>query len=464
MKKGKLTALFLVVAIVAGLFAACSPNSSPTDSQGGSAPNPSDSQGGSAPNPGDPSAPPAYDPDDTTPASLTFCTWWGGGVFKTLKAVIDEFVADNPHITVDPLLWPYGQDYEQKLIVATAADQQPDLITLTESNFPKFWFGGILEPLDFYLDAIDYDTGRWLPGVKELHTLDGQIVAMPLYRAQRVTWYNADLFREAGLPDLPQQPTWDDIEHAARTISEMGTNAAGKQVYGVRIHQDYWSCLGVYLNDLGLPLEGDANSAKFYTPERVAAGKRLFDMMINYGPATGLTFEPMLTGVLGMDIGQPSGFVNEAGREVRFETRMVNFPVGDASQGQFVAVHCNSLSMGNQSKYKPAATKLLAALTSPEAEEKMKSYVLTPSSGAVYDELLAPKDTFPFNSFQVLDPKPGARFNVWPAFDWVSRASASFEAVINGDMSVEDYFLEGQENIDSYLANPGRNPLAGDED
>ena len=472
----KLLAVILVIAVFAGLIASCNggtetpsntPGESGSPSQSDSASpsqsaSPSNSGGGNSDVivGGDTDVADLLE-DDGSPKSITMCTWWGGETYKTLKSVIDKFTEDNPHITVDMLLWPFGGDYEQKLVVAYSSGEAPDIIKLDAYQyFAKFWYGGVLEQLSDYLDAMNYDTSRWLPGVEELHTYDGKIVAMPLHREQIVTWYNADLFKEAGIPNLPDQPTWDDIEEAAKAVMTLGTNDWGDRIFGVRIHKTYTNCLDIYLNDMGLPITGDANSANFNTPERVAAAQRLFDLQINYGPASGLTFEPMLTGVLGIDIGQPTGFINEAGRTVNFETRIVNFPVVDASKGQIVAVSCNSVGLCTQSSVKAAAVKLMSAFTSPESEEMLKAYVLTPSSGKVYDEFKTVKDVFPFDAYSIIDPKPGARFSMAAKFDWMSRASAPFEAVANGDMTVLEYFEEGQNNIDDWLNHPDRDVLA----
>ena len=83
-----------------------------------------------------------------------------------------------------------------------------------------------------WLTAVDdfpasYDYNDLFPSVKSALSVDGHLYAVPFYAESSFTYYRKDLFDQAGLK-MPEQPTYDDVEKFAKTLTDKS-----KQQYGI---------------------------------------------------------------------------------------------------------------------------------------------------------------------------------------------------------------------------------------
>lgn len=154
-----------------------------------------------------------------------------GKIFRPIhQQIIEEFNKIHPDIEVT-LEAPYP-DYEE---VA-----QRTLVGVTQGNAPTISYQGINQIRQFVdaghaYDLSDFKTAdpRWkeadgyYPSMMELGVFDGTQYAVPFAISTPIMYYNADLFREAGLdPDNPPR-TWPEVIAAAKRIQAASDDATG---------------------------------------------------------------------------------------------------------------------------------------------------------------------------------------------------------------------------------------------
>ncbi len=158
---------------------------------------------------------------------IRFWQFWDTGVIEPL---VREFENRNPGITVEieQLTWQSGLE---KIQAAIASGTQPDLCELGSTWVPRFSYEGVLEDLtDVYTAIADsflmWDSAKWR----------SRVYALPWVQGSRVLFYNADLYKRAGLdPDHPPE-TWEDLLVAAREIDGLSDDISG---FGLNLGERY---------------------------------------------------------------------------------------------------------------------------------------------------------------------------------------------------------------------------------
>ena len=113
--------------------------------------------------------------------------------------------------------------YGDVLVAAIAAGVAPDVTDLIISTAGPFVEKGLVEDLRSYFDRDGLDESRWPPvAIQGNTTADGRLWRMPAELSTAVTYFNADMFRAAGLAtpkELGQNWTWETLLTAARRLT-----------------------------------------------------------------------------------------------------------------------------------------------------------------------------------------------------------------------------------------------------
>jgi|GEM_PF-3821033 len=395
--------------------------------------------------------------DDTTSSSdgavigeggdvqLRMATWWGGDTVATFEEVIRAYTETDPDVSVELMVWPWGE-YSEKIISSHAGGDAPDIVMMdTGWHFMNYYERGLLEPLNSFVDSTGFDDmNKWLPGALDLHTIDGNLIAVPLHREQLIIWWNPGLFEMAGLPPLPDQPIWDEVHTAAEAIWNLGEDDEGRKYLGINT---IGYCFLAYLADLGINFINSDGTVTMNTPEIMAAAEEVYSSYLLYGPSGAEQFNPMHAGIMGMEVGQWFGHPNEVGHSLDFEVRISNFPVINRDKtSQLLFSSCNSLGMNSGSKHKDKTFDVLSFFSSDEGRWILKAMVLPPAAGPARDEIETPKDTFPFNAGQIVSNLPDALVASLPAYGWniAFMDKLWFGDVKAGALTMEQY-LENME-------------------
>jgi len=161
--------------------------------------------------------------------SISFWNGLTGSDGETLNAMLAEFVAENPDISVTTEIVDWNTLYT-KLQAAFVAGNPPDVFMLHASEVPQFGSFGVLQDLSsWYVSG-----GGWFPDddVSEI-TYSGMLyegvpVGIPLDNHGRGLWVSYDAFEAAGVDPMMEPPTtyegWVELFQML-TLDANGNNA-----------------------------------------------------------------------------------------------------------------------------------------------------------------------------------------------------------------------------------------------
>ena len=360
--------------------------------------------------------------------NLTVASWWGGAQQTAFKDVFADYMSANPNVKITYQVYPYS-GYTDKMTALAAGGSMPDIFMMDQAEgWTSYLYGtGILQPLDSLMSAANYSTSNWLPGVLQYCTVDGKVVAMPLHSDQLVTCYNAQLFADLGIPDLPSNPTWSQIWSDCQQITAAGkdpktgvicTGWGGMQPLG----------LAAYVEEQGCQLTKSDGSANFDDPNVVAALQQYQNGLFSTYPPVppALAAVPFAAGEQGIMIDYMGNIANDNLPDAtgtvayNFDNRVVNFPTDDGSS--FVAVCANDFGISSTSKNQSAAFALLAYLTTDPVVGKLvnENSGVTPAiQGSTWTALSTPvTDKFPYNFYQTIAATPSSQYLTLPDGAW----------------------------------------------
>ena len=143
---------------------------------------------------------------------------------KDMEQLKGTFEKENPGIKVK-----FVQMEEGDLRAAVTADVasgagQYDVVTVGAYEVPQWGKLGWLRDLTPDLkDDKAYDVNDILKPVRTAISVDGKQYAVPFYGESSFLAYNKEIFAKAGVPDLPNNPTWDEVAAAAKKINSPET-------------------------------------------------------------------------------------------------------------------------------------------------------------------------------------------------------------------------------------------------
>ena len=196
--------------------------------------------------------------------------------------VVKQFEKDHPGITVKVETFPFAQ-YRDKMLVAMKGGTGPDVMTLDQVWTPEFAAAGLIQPLDDRIadsDVVkedDFFQGAWASNQYQDKTW-----GVPLnFDVWEQMYYNADLFKAAGLdPDKPPT-TWSEWNDAAKKLNNP-PNSFGMGLIGCKDESSSVLTDSLIFSNGGEILDDKGNVA-FDSPENVAAFEQ-YQGLLDYAP------------------------------------------------------------------------------------------------------------------------------------------------------------------------------------
>lgn len=203
-----------------------------------------------------------------------------------LAQYFDEFTAETGiNVVMDQS--PQDQLSQKILLDLSSGTGAYDIIGIHELWVASYAASGWLTPLDDYIaqaqaadpEGFDYDDFISTDAFK----YDGVQYGLPLYNEVIMTFYNKDIFKEAGLPDRAPA-TWSEMEEFAKTIKEK-TGKAGIAMRGISDNRAIIYTWNVFAYSNGWTgWFDDQMNAQFDAPEAIEAAKYYCNLLNNYGP------------------------------------------------------------------------------------------------------------------------------------------------------------------------------------
>jgi multiple sugar transport system substrate-binding protein len=212
--------------------------------------------------------------------------WHGssGGAADGIQLMVDDFNASRSDIQVE-LVFVDVDTMVQRVTASIAANTPPDIGLL----FWPAWVGPLssaIQPLNEYIaaDPSGYDESDFADNLLDGNSVHGGVVyGMPVETNNLAIYYNKDLFRQAGVTELPE--TWEELVEVGQAISAIDDRTWGLELptgtgdWTTWIWQTFlWQAGGSFANPDTMELE-------FNSPEGVKALQFWVDLIHTYGVA-----------------------------------------------------------------------------------------------------------------------------------------------------------------------------------
>lgn len=146
---------------------------------------------------------------------------------KITEKLAHEFEAKNPDIKVDVKLVNFA-NIVNDAVRAVSTGTAPDMMMIDNPDVALIASHDVLTDLTPYLAKSKIiDVKDFFPGPIAQGTWNGKIVALPRGANTIALYYNADLYKEAGLnPDQPPK-TWAELYDAAKKLTDPAKHRYG---------------------------------------------------------------------------------------------------------------------------------------------------------------------------------------------------------------------------------------------
>lgn len=131
------------------------------------------------------------------------------------QSAIASFEQQNQGIKVNWVDVPWD-GMENKILTAVSAKTPPDVVNLNPDFASQL--AGRNAWLDLDSKIKDAERSSYLPNIWKASTLNGKSYGIPWYLTTRLTIYNTDLLKQAGINKVPK--TYAELAQVAKEIKE----------------------------------------------------------------------------------------------------------------------------------------------------------------------------------------------------------------------------------------------------
>jgi multiple sugar transport system substrate-binding protein len=373
---------------------------------------------------------PAPAPAETGPVEGEISVWAMGAEGENLGVLAEDFMAENPEVTVDVTAVPWDAAHE-RIVNAIAGGQVPDVSLIGTTWMGEFAALGGLDPTPETIDPSQFFEGAWNTTV-----VDGVSYGVPWYVETRLLYYRTDLAEQAGMTEPPAN--WDELKQLAQGMSEAGAQyGIGLQPAQIGAWQTwmpfFWQQGGEIVDDSGNFTIGSEACAEALT---------YYDSFNEEGLSPAADFPEIVIedafakGDLGSFISGPwmIGIITDAGADP--ETWTVAHQPTEQSGTSFVGG--GNLAVFSDSDNKAAAWAFVEYASQPEVQVKWYETVSDlPAVQAAWDDpALADDELLAAFGEQLDDAKAPPSIPTWEQI--ASVIDAQIEQVTLGDATPED--------------------------
>ncbi|MGH9213704.1 MAG: sugar ABC transporter substrate-binding protein [Acidimicrobiales bacterium] len=194
-------------------------------------------------------------------ASGEITVWAMGAEGEQLGEFAEEFMAENPDITVnvDPLAWDVAHE---RLITAIAGDEAPDVSQMGTTWMGEFASIGALAEVP---DDVDMDA--YFEGARDTAIVDEVAYGVPWYVETRLLYYRTDLAEQAGITEPPGD--WDELRAMAEAMQQQAGSEWG--IYLQPGQTGAWQTFMPFFWQRGGDILADDSEFALDSPEMVEA-------------------------------------------------------------------------------------------------------------------------------------------------------------------------------------------------
>lgn len=345
-------------------------------------------------------------------------------------------------------------DIRTKIATAASAGKSAaDVVEVDWSWVGEFYAADWLEPLD-----VSEEDKADMPTI-ETFTIDDKVLAMPYANDYRISYYNKEQFKKAGITEEPQ--TWNDVLDACRALKSTGTVEYPFAI-ALNAEEKTSTCLmwlaytmnGIVWNEDGTfnkesVLEALKYMETLVKEELVAPEDKTSSGMDAYMRICGGTAS-FLTG--------PTSFVSRSQNEEicnvvgQIESMLVP---GKDGKADYTMPLPEAIGVTKTSENKEAAKKFVGWYTSPEMQKELNTTnSAIPTRNSVLEELI--NEGTIQNSGAMLEEAKRIRSpfpNGVPAY-YAEMSSAMYNAINKmalGEITAEEAYTEMETALNALL-------------
>lgn len=144
-------------------------------------------------------------------------------LWKWLQTAYDSFnKKDSCVLNIAPITASEGDYFAKIALLLQSEKTAPDLVAEDTFQLATDVEAGYLTALDDYLASYaDWTDGSYYDSLKRsVIGADNKVYGIPYNTDTRGLWYNKEIFKKAGLPEVWEPKTWNDILFACQRIKE----------------------------------------------------------------------------------------------------------------------------------------------------------------------------------------------------------------------------------------------------
>jgi multiple sugar transport system substrate-binding protein len=196
---------------------------------------------------------------------------------EVMKAMAEDFKKANPNIDIELQATSSWGEQRTKLMTAIAGGGGPDVFSQNFMSFPTYASEGIMENLDPYIDkdpAVD-TADFFKPLIEGCQSIDGNTYGLPITVTLMISFYNKDLFEQAGVSSFPKD--LNEFRDTGMKINDLGDDIYGFASFSkVKVTVDSW--LADYFFPMGGELLNNDRSKILFNSD---AGRKATQMMVD---------------------------------------------------------------------------------------------------------------------------------------------------------------------------------------
>ncbi|HEY3080139.1 MAG TPA: extracellular solute-binding protein [Chloroflexota bacterium] len=177
----------------------------------------------------------------------------GSGEEDYFNKAIDLFEQQTPGVKVTRIFVPGGNEYITKLDLMIASGDPPAIYApFSDRGYRYYAAKGLSQELDSFIKRDNVKLDDFSPDSLVGIKWKGVVMALPLDYWPYVTFYNRNMFKAAGLDDLPTD--WDDKSWTTDKYQELAvklSKKSGDQVteFGSAVYQKGWAAGRIFGGD-----------------------------------------------------------------------------------------------------------------------------------------------------------------------------------------------------------------------
>lgn len=212
--------------------------------------------------------------------TLTIATVNNGDMIR-MQSLAADFTDKNPGIELEWVTLEENVLRQRVTQDIAAKGGQFDVMTIGTYEVPIWGAQDWLVSLNDL--PAEWDADDILPAIRGGLTIDGELYAAPFYGESSMVMYRKDLMAAAGL-EMPDAPTWDDIEKAAAAMTDKENEIYGICLRGKAGWGENMAFLTAMSNSFGARWFDENWKPQFDTEQWATTLNTYMGLMKNYGP------------------------------------------------------------------------------------------------------------------------------------------------------------------------------------